>query len=248
MGDVQSVNALHRASLKDKIQVACVGDSITYGYDLDDRSRWSYPAQLQNMLGSSYNVMNFGHSGRTAMKDGCCVESSVAPLWCEACGKRDCSYWDSPKYQEALLSNADIVVMMLGTNDAKTPNWHQSNASGGAATEKDYMELAHSFRNLSSKPKLLLGVPIPLYTIPKGDDADKTQYPFCMEGDVVCCELPAMVSRVASAIGADGVVMTHDAVIRSGGNRTLDGCHPREEGYTTIAKAFEEAILALKKQ
>ena len=31
-------------------KVACIGDSITYGYGLADRERESYPAQLQKML------------------------------------------------------------------------------------------------------------------------------------------------------------------------------------------------------
>ena len=35
------------------IKVACVGDSITYGFGLEDRDRTSYPAQLQLILDES---------------------------------------------------------------------------------------------------------------------------------------------------------------------------------------------------
>ncbi len=34
-----------------KIKVACVGNSITYGYTLPDRETNAYPAKLQKMLG-----------------------------------------------------------------------------------------------------------------------------------------------------------------------------------------------------
>lgn len=40
------VTLLHR-----KIKVACVGNSITYGYTLPDRETNAYPAKLQKMLG-----------------------------------------------------------------------------------------------------------------------------------------------------------------------------------------------------
>lgn len=35
-----------------KIKVACVGNSITYGYTLPDRETNAYPAKLQKMLGA----------------------------------------------------------------------------------------------------------------------------------------------------------------------------------------------------
>ena len=52
----------------DKTKVACVGDSITFGLGLPDRTNESYPAQLQKMLDEAepgkYEVRNFGNSGR----------------------------------------------------------------------------------------------------------------------------------------------------------------------------------------
>lgn len=43
-----------------KIKVACIGNSVTYGYLLSDRERNAYPSQLQQMLGEGYEVRNFG--------------------------------------------------------------------------------------------------------------------------------------------------------------------------------------------
>ena len=51
-----------------KIRVACVGNSVTYGFRLPERERTAYPVVLQNMLGNHYEVRNFGHSGATLLK------------------------------------------------------------------------------------------------------------------------------------------------------------------------------------
>ena len=36
----------------------------------------------------------------------------------------DLPYWNEQFYQDALDSNADIIIIMLGTNDSKTFNWN----------------------------------------------------------------------------------------------------------------------------
>ncbi len=52
------------------IKVACIGNSVTYGYKINDRDSNSYPAQLQRLLGNKYEIKNFGHSGATLLKKG----------------------------------------------------------------------------------------------------------------------------------------------------------------------------------
>ena len=37
-----------------QIRVACVGDSVTYGYGIRHRAKYNYPAVLQNLLGDGY--------------------------------------------------------------------------------------------------------------------------------------------------------------------------------------------------
>ncbi len=41
------------------IQIACVGDSITFGVGVKNRSVNSYPAQLAAILGAKWPVRNF---------------------------------------------------------------------------------------------------------------------------------------------------------------------------------------------
>jgi len=84
---------------EDVIRIACVGDSITYGAGIKGRVTKSYPAQLQELLGATYNVGNFGVSGRTLLKKG------------------DKPYWENKAYKNALDFKPDIVIIKLGTND-----------------------------------------------------------------------------------------------------------------------------------
>src|SRR5512140_1562421 len=86
-------------------KIACVGDSITYGYGLSNPSQQSYPAVLQTLLGSAHTVRNFGTSGCTMLKKG------------------DQSYWNDANFAASDTFKPDVVVIMLGTNDAKPQNW-----------------------------------------------------------------------------------------------------------------------------
>ena len=58
------------ATAQEKIKVACIGNSVTYGYGHKEPGRTSYPTQLQQMLGDKYEVRNFGHSGATLLSKG----------------------------------------------------------------------------------------------------------------------------------------------------------------------------------
>ena len=54
-------------SAQQRIKVACVGNSITYGTGLSDRVTQSYPVKLQKLLGERYEVENFGKPGATLL-------------------------------------------------------------------------------------------------------------------------------------------------------------------------------------
>ena len=54
----------------EKIRVACVGNSITYGYLLNNPFQQAFPGVLQQFLGTGYEVRNFVYSARTMLKKG----------------------------------------------------------------------------------------------------------------------------------------------------------------------------------
>ncbi|MFB7251139.1 GDSL-type esterase/lipase family protein [Microbacterium sp. NPDC056234] len=91
-----------------KITVAAIGDSNTYGAGvlLRGRSRWSYPAQLALMLGDRYQVLNYGLNRRTLQRDG------------------DWPYAANRFAEASVRARADIVLIMLGTNDARGDDWN----------------------------------------------------------------------------------------------------------------------------
>jgi lysophospholipase L1-like esterase len=123
-----------------KQKVSCVGNSITYGYELPNPSTQSYPGQLQVLLGTTgWTIENFGSSGRTMLKSG------------------GYSYWDDQLYKNALASNPSFVVIELGTNDSKRWLWDWK----GAEFKSDYKAMVQSFQNLTSKPEIWIGLLIP---------------------------------------------------------------------------------------
>jgi lysophospholipase L1-like esterase/pimeloyl-ACP methyl ester carboxylesterase len=114
-----------------------LGNSITYGADIANREKNSYPAQLQNMLGDRYEVMNFGRSGATLLKN------TVNP------------YWKTSAYADALASKPNIVLIKLGTNDSKVANRKRYDEF-----ESTYKELIASFSQLPTKPRIILLLPV----------------------------------------------------------------------------------------
>jgi lysophospholipase L1-like esterase len=122
-----------RAQPGSKIKVACIGASITYGAMIENREQNSYPAQLQKMLGSNYDVANYGVSGTTLLRTG------------------EMPYWKTKEYQAALANNPDVVVIDLGGNDAKL-----SNRKHYDAFESDYKDFIRSFAQLPSHPRIIL--------------------------------------------------------------------------------------------
>ena len=125
----------------EQIRVACVGDSITFGYGIKNRKRNSYPSKLALLLGDNWQVENFGISGATLLKKG------------------DFSYWQQKVYKNALSFEPDVVVIILGSNDSKPQNWQYKEEY-----VNDYIELIKSFQQLPSQPKIWISYPVPSYT------------------------------------------------------------------------------------
>ena len=138
-----------KAPRKDAVRVACIGNSITFGAGIRNRSRDSYPSVLARMLGDSYWVKNFGVSARTMLNKG------------------DHPYMNEPAYKNALAFNPNIVVIKLGTNDSKSFNWKY---------KADFMKYAQTmidaFKGLPSQPKIYLCYPSKAYLTGDGINDD----------------------------------------------------------------------------
>lgn len=138
-----------KAPRKDAVRVACIGNSITFGAGIKNRSRDSYPSVLARMLGDSYWVKNFGVSARTMLNKG------------------DHPYMNEPAYKNALAFNPNIVVIKLGTNDSKSFNWKYK-----ADFMKDAQTMINAFKGLPSQPKIYLCYPSKAYLTGDGINDD----------------------------------------------------------------------------
>lgn len=89
----------------DKIKIACIGNSVTYGLGLTDRGQNCYPARLQTWLGDKYDVKNLGHSGATLLRKG------------------HNPYFKTDEYASAIAFKPDIAIIHLGLNDTDPRDW-----------------------------------------------------------------------------------------------------------------------------
>jgi acyl-CoA thioesterase I len=113
-------------------KVACVGDSITWGGKKVKGK--SFPTVLGKLLGSKWDVKNFGQSGSTLLR------KSTKPY----------------NTQAAKGFAPNIVIIKLGTNDTKSKNWKNKKDF-----VTDYLAMIKEFQNLKSKPTVWICRPVP---------------------------------------------------------------------------------------
>lgn len=122
------------------VRVACMGNSITYGTGIADREHFSYPVQLQQMLGNGYVVGNFGKPGATLLYKG------------------HRPYVEQPEFKEALRFKGDIAVIHLGINDTDPRNWPNYRDE----FVKDYLSIMDSLRAANPKVRFILARMTPI--------------------------------------------------------------------------------------
>ena len=123
-----------------KIKVACIGNSVTFGAGIEDRTK-TYPAQLQTMLGDNYVVRNFGKSGATLLKKG------------------HNPYWEQSEFTEALTFKPDIVIIHLGLNDTDPRNWPRYRDE----FTRDYISLIDTFKSVNPAVEVMICRMTPIF-------------------------------------------------------------------------------------
>jgi acyl-CoA thioesterase I len=180
------------------IRVACVGDSITEGS--------GYPASLQTMLGSNYTVGNFGAIGSSVSRN------SNKPYLSQA------QFWDAIKFQP------DIVIIMLGTNDASESNYEVIDNF-----QITYEELIAKFQALPGDQQVVLVEPPPILnnTLSLSDE------------NLVQGVIPR-IARVADDLNLPTVDVY--AALTNHTEVFGDGVHPNSEGGQIIAEQINQII------
>lgn len=203
--------------------VACVGDSITYGYGASNQATKSYPANLQALFGSSVQVKNFGHNGATLLS---------APYG-------DLPYEDQSEYNAATGfvsgagSNSVVdVIILLGTNDSKNANWSPSGKpKNNQQFLSDYRAMVEHFAALPSKPRVFLALPLAT-----------GKNPCCsIDGAVIQGEVLPLIKQLAT----EKSLPTIDLNTPSSGHPEYfsDGVHPTDDAYALVAKWVHDGLL-----
>jgi lysophospholipase L1-like esterase len=199
MAAFQIMNIRPMMPLNMPIRVACIGDSITQGS--------GYPAKLQLLLGTNYLVGNFGVAGTTVSLN------SKSP------------YMNQTAFQEAEEFEPNYVVIMLGTNDART-DVKENNET----FDIDYRLLVSSFQNLESNPQIFVVDSPPIFT-------DNPNYNSTYLADNIIPQ----IDNVANNLNLPTV-----DVYSAFGNHPeyfMDGVHPNLEGASLIASEVDNAII-----
>lgn len=184
------------------IRIACIGNSITYGYGVSNRIKNSYPSQLKGMLGSNYDVRNFGKSSHTLLNKG------------------DHPYTQSDTYAQSLAFEPDYVTILLGTNDSKAHNMKYF-----ADFKKDYKTLIHSYKQLKSRPKIILLCPPRCYLTDAKNITNK----------VIQEKIAPLIKTIAQEEGV--ACLDLYTIFKETYNQVLlpDSLHPSSLGQTLIA-------------
>lgn len=198
----------------EEIKVACVGDSVTYGYGIEGWKKNNYPAVLGRLLGKEYHVANFGISGSTVQDTG------------------DQPYTATKAYKNSLEYEADILVFMLGSNDSKPENW----------TDEEkflayYNSLLDSYLQKDKKPTVYLCT-VATANYPEGITSGLTNYDVQPEYVEVAAELIRGVAEERGYPLIDINNLTENRRELFG----KDNVHPNADGAETIATAIYEAI------
>ena len=199
------------------IRIAFVGDSITQGTGSGDNRKYSYPAQLRDMLNSDeYMVGNFGVGA-----------SGVLPT--------TRYYYNATLQYKLIMEEFDpaIVSFALGTNDALT-----AGGTKGAANdfETRYYNMIKGVADLATVEKVYVATPLLRLDLPSRG---------ARNASIIEPAIRSIVADL-KAEGYNATLFelnanTYEAVI-AGQVLGTDNLHPNADGYSVMAEAFYNAI------
>jgi len=128
-------------SYSQTVKVACIGNSVTFGYGLKNPAEEAYPSVLQGLLGQKYEVKNFGLSGATLLKKG------------------HRPYFKTKQFEEAMSFKPDIAIVHLGLNDTDPRDWPEFKGD----FEADYAWLLDTLRKQNPNVKLFICKLTPIF-------------------------------------------------------------------------------------
>jgi alpha-L-fucosidase 2 len=158
------------------------------------------------MLGVNYTVSNFGVGGSTIS-----LQSEVP-------------YLNQTEFQNAKKFMPNYVIIMLGTNDAfPSRQNYLGNFTG------DYEKIVYEFQAISTKPKIFIVLPPPIFNNSLGPD-----------NTILVEDVVPRIKEVATELGLPTINVYAPLVDHS--TYFWDGVHPNSEGAKIIATQIYNAI------
>ena len=206
--------AKKRTQPSQPLRVACVGNSVTYGYGLADRDHDAYPVRLQAMLDGKYGagrfqVGNFGRSGATLLNRG------------------HRPYMQQPEFRQAMDFKADWVVIHLGLNDTDPrdwPDWKEDFIP-------DYRALIDSFRVANPEARVLICLMTPIFDRHARFQSGTRDWH---------AKVQEAIRKVA--LGANVQLIDLHTPLHSRPDLFPDALHPNPEGAQILAQTVYSAL------
>ena len=213
LSDLKTWLDAHKAPRQEALRVACIGNSITDGHGIDMATTNGYPAQLQRLLGSGYQVRNYGVSARTMLNKG------------------DHPYMQELAWRDAQAWRPDIAVIKLGTNDSKPENWQY-----GSEFEQNLLQMLDGLKGT----KVYLCTPIPAFKSTWNISDSVIVNGIMPIINKVAKKHKLQVIDLHANFALDG---DNSATSRSQKElMQQDGIHPNEKGARRIAELVSEAL------
>lgn len=190
----------------DGTKVVCVGDSITYGQGvMGSRKTDTFTAILSELTG--YTVKNYGLSNRTLLSTG------------------NFPYTEEDFFASSQAENADIYVIMLGSNDSKPQFWNKEQFT------EEYREFIKTYLDLECEPTVYVMIPPAIFIEQDGGNCDDA---------TVGGELAECVRSLGEELGVE--VIDLYSLTEGYSEWFSDGLHPNAEGNRAIAEEIAKYI------
>jgi len=200
------------------VQVACVGDSITYGARLNDPANDSYPAILQKLLGQGHKVANLGVGGCTLIRKG------KPTVW--------------NQLRRMRRGKPSIIVISLGTNDTCGGDrkcWEHKDDF-----PNDCRDLLDALLALPSKPRIWICAPSPMVVETAGLSSSRKKN--LEQRNPRLQELIVIIRTVAEEKNVGFIDLNTPLSKKPELFTAKDGVHPNKAGYLAIAELVYAAL------
>lgn len=218
-GDTEAFALNFKITTKGVKKIACVGDSLTYGHSWTDEA---FPVYLQQLVADNgCEVGNFGLNGAS-------ITGTNPSMYIK--------YTEKKQYTDSLAYDADVVIIMLGTNDSK--DWKAAEPN----FESWYIELIESYQEKNPDVEIIL------VTAPPTFENNKFNIPNNVIKEQICpiqrdvaedLELPLIDFRQICEEYEGG----YEALIR--GDAAFDGVHLSVEGAQLLARLIFDELVKL---